>query len=112
MFNNAIASAKADGTIKALSEKWFGFERDAEVSWAPYDGRIERPSLFHCKGATLMPFGNVVTGCHRRKAETAAQFSGSVKTAQGSAIPRNTCSPKGTKTVVVFSATAPEMSTF
>ncbi|PZM15515.1 transporter substrate-binding domain-containing protein [Rhizobium tubonense] len=26
MFNDAIASAKADGTIKALSDKWFGFD--------------------------------------------------------------------------------------
>jgi len=26
MFNEAIASAKADGTIKTLSEKWFGFD--------------------------------------------------------------------------------------
>jgi octopine/nopaline transport system substrate-binding protein len=26
MFNNAIAAAKADGTIKTLSEKWFGFD--------------------------------------------------------------------------------------
>jgi octopine/nopaline transport system substrate-binding protein len=25
-FNDAIASAKADGTIKALSDKWFGFD--------------------------------------------------------------------------------------
>lgn len=26
MFNDAIAAAKADGTIKTLSEKWFGFD--------------------------------------------------------------------------------------
>jgi octopine/nopaline transport system substrate-binding protein len=26
MFNKAIAAAKADGTIKSLSEKWFGFD--------------------------------------------------------------------------------------
>ena len=26
MFDEAIAAAKADGTIKALSEKWFGFD--------------------------------------------------------------------------------------
>ena len=26
MFNEAIAAAKADGTIKTLSEKWFGFD--------------------------------------------------------------------------------------
>jgi octopine/nopaline transport system substrate-binding protein len=26
MFNDAIASAKADGTIKTLSDKWFGFD--------------------------------------------------------------------------------------
>ncbi|PDT82706.1 transporter substrate-binding domain-containing protein [Sinorhizobium sp. BJ1] len=26
MFNDAIAAAKADGTIKRLSEKWFGFD--------------------------------------------------------------------------------------
>jgi octopine/nopaline transport system substrate-binding protein len=26
MFNDAIAAAKADGTIKMLSEKWFGFD--------------------------------------------------------------------------------------
>ncbi|MGK9339794.1 transporter substrate-binding domain-containing protein [Sinorhizobium meliloti] len=26
MFDNAIAAAKADGTIKRLSEKWFGFD--------------------------------------------------------------------------------------
>jgi octopine/nopaline transport system substrate-binding protein len=26
MFNEAIEAAKADGTIKRLSEKWFGFD--------------------------------------------------------------------------------------
>jgi len=26
MFNDAIEAAKADGTIKTLSEKWFGFD--------------------------------------------------------------------------------------
>nr|WP_280731555.1 transporter substrate-binding domain-containing protein [Sinorhizobium numidicum] len=26
MFDAAIAAAKADGTIKRLSEKWFGFD--------------------------------------------------------------------------------------
>jgi octopine/nopaline transport system substrate-binding protein len=26
MFNDAIAAAKADGTIKKLSDKWFGFD--------------------------------------------------------------------------------------
>ncbi|MNN39146.1 Octopine-binding periplasmic protein precursor [compost metagenome] len=26
MFNEAIEAAKADGTIKKLSEKWFGFD--------------------------------------------------------------------------------------
>jgi octopine/nopaline transport system substrate-binding protein len=26
MFNDAIAAAKADGTVKTLSEKWFGFD--------------------------------------------------------------------------------------
>ncbi len=26
MFDDAIAAAKADGTIKTLSEKWFGFD--------------------------------------------------------------------------------------
>ncbi|HCH73291.1 MAG TPA: ABC transporter substrate-binding protein, partial [Ochrobactrum sp.] len=26
MFDDAIEAAKADGTIKRLSEKWFGFD--------------------------------------------------------------------------------------
>jgi octopine/nopaline transport system substrate-binding protein len=26
MFNEAIDAAKADGTVKRLSEKWFGFD--------------------------------------------------------------------------------------
>ncbi|MET0747771.1 MAG: transporter substrate-binding domain-containing protein, partial [Rhizobium sp.] len=26
LFNDAIAAAKADGTIKTLSQKWFGFD--------------------------------------------------------------------------------------
>ena len=28
-YNEAIAAAKADGTIRELSEKWFGFDASA-----------------------------------------------------------------------------------
>src|SRR4030088_1026244 len=39
------------------------------------------------------------------------QSSGSVKTAQGVAMPRNSCSPSGINLVFVSAATAPEIST-
>src|SRR5580704_15144364 len=41
----------------------------------------------------------------------AAHASGRVKTGQGAAMPRSTCSPSGTSGVVVSAATAPEIST-
>jgi hypothetical protein len=47
----------------------------------------------------------------RAELPTAIHSSGGAKTAQGAAMPRKTCSPRGISATVVSAATAPEIRT-